>query len=89
MLDTSISAKIAPHLPYLRRFGRALTGSQESGDAYVVATLESFVADPKTFGTDVEPRIWTALSRRPCPLEVRVEPLDRQNIGTSGRDRSG
>jgi DNA-directed RNA polymerase specialized sigma24 family protein len=53
----SLSAKIAPHLPYLRRFGRALTGSQESGDAYVVATLESFVADPTTFGTDVEPRI--------------------------------
>jgi DNA-directed RNA polymerase specialized sigma24 family protein len=57
MMDTSISAKIAPHLPYLRRFGRALTGSQESGDAYVVATLESFVADPKTFGTDVDPRV--------------------------------
>jgi DNA-directed RNA polymerase specialized sigma24 family protein len=55
--DMSISAKIAPHLPYLRRFGRALTGSQESGDAYVVATLESFVADPKTFSTDVDPRI--------------------------------
>ena len=53
----SVSARIAPHLPYLRRFGRALTGSQESGDAYVVATLESFVADPKTFATDVDPRI--------------------------------
>jgi CheY-like chemotaxis protein len=53
----SISAKIAPHLPYLRRFGRALTGSQESGDAYVVAVLESFVADPKTFATEVDPRI--------------------------------
>jgi CheY-like chemotaxis protein len=53
----SISAKIAPHLPYLRRFGRALTGSQESGDAYVVAVLESFVADPKTFSIAVEPRI--------------------------------
>jgi CheY-like chemotaxis protein len=53
----SISAKIAPHLPYLRRFGRALTGSQESGDAYVVAVLESFVADPKTFAIAVEPRI--------------------------------
>jgi DNA-directed RNA polymerase specialized sigma24 family protein len=56
-MDMSISGKIAPHLPYLRRFGRALTGSQESGDAYVVATLESFVADPNTFGLDVEPRI--------------------------------
>jgi CheY-like chemotaxis protein len=55
--EMSISAKIAPHLPSLRRFGRALTGSQESGDAYVVAVLESFVAEPKTFSTDVEARI--------------------------------
>lgn len=36
----SLSASIAPHLPYLRRFARALTGSQISGDAYVVNTLE-------------------------------------------------
>jgi DNA-directed RNA polymerase specialized sigma24 family protein len=53
----SISAKIAPHLPYLRRFGRALTGSQESGDAYVVAVLESFVADPQSFPSNDDPRI--------------------------------
>ena len=52
----SISAKIAPHLPYLRRFGRALTGNQESGDAYVVAVLEAFVADPRSFPADDDPR---------------------------------
>ena len=53
----SISVKIAPHLPYLRRFARALTGSQESGDAYVVAVLESFVAEPQSFSAYEEPRI--------------------------------
>jgi CheY-like chemotaxis protein len=53
----SISAKIAPHLPYLRRFGRALTGSQESGDAYVVAVLESLVADPHSFPAKEDPRV--------------------------------
>ncbi len=37
---------IRPHLPYARRFARALTGSQESGDAYVAATLEAIIADP-------------------------------------------
>ena len=42
----SISQAIAPHLPQLRRFARALTGSQRGGDAYVVETLESIVADP-------------------------------------------
>jgi DNA-directed RNA polymerase specialized sigma24 family protein len=30
---------VAQHLPYLRRYARALTGSQASGDAYVAATL--------------------------------------------------
>ncbi len=53
----SISVKIAPHLPYLRRFARALTGSQEGGDAYVVAVLESFVAEPQSFPADEDSRI--------------------------------
>ena len=37
---------VAQHLPYLRRYARALTGSQVSGDAYVAATLEALVKDP-------------------------------------------
>ncbi len=32
---------LVPHLPFLRRYARALTGSQRSGDAYVRATLEA------------------------------------------------
>ena len=45
----SLSARIAPHLPYLRRFSRATTGSQTSGDAYVAATLEALIADLSIF----------------------------------------
>jgi CheY-like chemotaxis protein len=41
----SISSRIAPHLPYLRRFARALAGSQSSGDAYAVAALQALVED--------------------------------------------
>ncbi len=41
----SLSTRIAPHLPYLRRFARAVTGSQISGDAYVAAMLEALIAD--------------------------------------------
>ncbi|WP_283949621.1 response regulator [Limobrevibacterium gyesilva] len=41
----TVGALIAPHLPYLRRFARALTGSQRSGDAYAMATLEAVAAD--------------------------------------------
>jgi DNA-directed RNA polymerase specialized sigma24 family protein len=57
MDDMSISVSIAPHLPYLRRFSRALTGSQEDGDAYVLEVLEALVAAPDSFPTDVEPRV--------------------------------
>jgi len=53
----SVSARIAPHLPYLRRFSRALTGNQEGGDAYVVALLEFLVAAPESFPADDEPRV--------------------------------
>ena len=42
----SLSQAVAPHLPQLRRFARALTGSQKGGDAYVVETLEAIVVDP-------------------------------------------
>lgn len=44
-----IAARITPHLPYLRRFARAATGSQMSGDAYVAATLEALIADVSKF----------------------------------------
>jgi CheY-like chemotaxis protein/DNA-directed RNA polymerase specialized sigma24 family protein len=45
----SVSQAISAHIPYLRRFSRALTGSQTSGDAYVLATLEAIVSDPGAF----------------------------------------
>ncbi len=45
----SLSTRIAPHLPYLRRFSRAVTGSQTSGDAYVAAVLEALIADISIF----------------------------------------
>jgi DNA-directed RNA polymerase specialized sigma24 family protein len=35
------SSAVAQYLPFLRRYARALTGNQASGDAYVAATLEA------------------------------------------------
>jgi CheY-like chemotaxis protein len=52
-----IAREIAPHLPYLRRFARALSGTQASGDAYVVQTLEALVADPSIFPRGVHPQV--------------------------------
>jgi DNA-directed RNA polymerase specialized sigma24 family protein len=45
----TLASRIAPHLPYLRRFSRAVTGSQTSGDAYVAASLEALIADTSVF----------------------------------------
>jgi DNA-directed RNA polymerase specialized sigma24 family protein len=53
----SVSAAITPHIPFLRRFARALTGTQQSGDAYVAATLEAILADPDLFNADLSPRV--------------------------------
>lgn len=53
----STSQAVAQHLPYLRRYARALSGSQSSGDAYVAATLEALVEDPKVLDTGASTRI--------------------------------
>ncbi len=53
----SLGQQLAPHLPFLRRYGRALTGSQAQGDRYVRATLEAIVAAPEEFPRDVDPRL--------------------------------
>lgn len=41
----SLGDQVAANLPYLRRYARALTGSQHTGDAFVRATLEAALAD--------------------------------------------
>src|SRR5690606_32081410 len=48
---------IAEHLPYLRRYARALCGSQESGDAYVRACLEAIIADTSVLDPTASPRV--------------------------------
>jgi len=46
--DTGLDQVVASHLPYLRRYARALTGAQDAGDRYAIATLEAMVADPSS-----------------------------------------
>jgi CheY-like chemotaxis protein/DNA-directed RNA polymerase specialized sigma24 family protein len=53
----SLGQDLAPHLPFLRRYARALTGSQAHGDAFVRAALEAIVASPEEFPRDVDPRL--------------------------------
>jgi CheY-like chemotaxis protein/DNA-directed RNA polymerase specialized sigma24 family protein len=53
----SLGQQIAPHLPFLRRYARALTGSQVEGDRYVRGALEAIVAAPEEFPRDIDPRL--------------------------------
>jgi DNA-directed RNA polymerase specialized sigma24 family protein/CheY-like chemotaxis protein len=55
----TLAAIIAPQLPYLRRYARALSGSQGGGDAYVVAMLEALVEDPGLFDAGADARVAT------------------------------
>ncbi|ALJ11571.1 response regulator [Sphingopyxis macrogoltabida] len=53
----SLGQAIAPHLPYLRRYGRAISGSQQSGDALVARLLETLVANPGSVDAEADLRI--------------------------------
>jgi CheY-like chemotaxis protein len=49
---------LAAHLPYVRRFARALTGSQSVGDSYAVLALESAIAAKPPLTADQDLRVW-------------------------------
>ena len=44
--EVDTAGRIAAELPYLRRYARALTGNQVTGDRYAAATLEAILTDP-------------------------------------------
>jgi DNA-directed RNA polymerase specialized sigma24 family protein/CheY-like chemotaxis protein len=53
----SLLARLAPHLPYVRRYARALTGDQTTGDNYVRATLEALAAGERQLESTASPRV--------------------------------
>jgi CheY-like chemotaxis protein len=46
-IHMSLAEEIGPHLPSLRRYARALSGSQASGDTYVRVMLEALITNPE------------------------------------------
>lgn len=48
---------IGDNLPYLRRYARALTGSQKAGDSYAAATLESVLEDTAVLTASNDPKV--------------------------------
>ena len=53
----SLLARLAPHLPYVRRYARALTGDQATGDHYVRVALEALAAGERVLETSMTPRV--------------------------------
>ncbi len=53
----SLVERLAPHLPYVRRYARALTGDQGAGDAYVRASLEALAAGERQLPPHLTPRV--------------------------------
>ena len=53
----SLMERVEPHLPYVRRYGRALTGDAATGDAYVRATLEALADGDQALDSRFSPRV--------------------------------
>ncbi|MGC1469259.1 MAG: response regulator [Sphingorhabdus sp.] len=53
----SVKAAVAPELPFLRRYARALTGSQRMGDAAVRQVLEGLLLAPEELDAQHSPRV--------------------------------
>ena len=56
-VNMDLSETISTELPFLRRYARALTGSQSSGDAYAAATLEAILEDRSVFPEGLAPKV--------------------------------
>ncbi len=48
---------VADALPFLRRYARALTGSQKTGDSFAAATLEAILADRSVLEAADSPKV--------------------------------
>jgi CheY-like chemotaxis protein len=55
--QTDLATAIGAALPYLRRYARALTGNQETGDRYAAATLEALLVDTSALSASPDPKV--------------------------------
>jgi DNA-directed RNA polymerase specialized sigma24 family protein len=70
-----LSEMLAPFVPPLRRFARAITGSQEQGDDWVQACLECLLHEPERITQDADPRAALYalfLSLSPSPIREKA-----------------
>ena len=76
----TLAQEVATHLPLLRRYARALTGSQKSGDRYVGLLLETIVADPNTVSgsKNLRTALYRTLSRLWSSVSINLKPGGRE-----------
>ncbi len=80
--------KLAPHLPYVRRYARALTGDQATGDQYVRVALEALAAGEQSLDDTVSPRValYQVFHAIWCSSGARLESLQDDELIAGGRD---
>jgi CheY-like chemotaxis protein len=88
--------RLAPHLPYMRRYARALTGEQAAGDAYVRAALEALAAGERTLPPHLTPRvalyhvfhtIWDSTGARLEAIDLEPNDASRRLMRIAPRSR--
>jgi DNA-directed RNA polymerase specialized sigma24 family protein/CheY-like chemotaxis protein len=75
--DSALKHQIVQHLPYLRRYARALTGSQTVGDNYIRGCLETLLQEP-TFmaaGPSVPVQLFKLFHRFARTVEVSTDEI--------------
>lgn len=90
----SLGQHVAENLPFLRRYARALTGSQQTGDAFVRATLEAVLADEELKSTLDGGRIplyrafnsvWSSAFLEISPAGDGAAPIGEHEAGAQAR----
>ncbi len=75
--ESALKHQIVQHLPYLRRYARALTGSQSVGDNYIRGCLETLLQEP-TFmaaGPSVPVQLFKLFHRFARTVEVSTDEI--------------
>ncbi|MEO8811857.1 MAG: response regulator [Caulobacteraceae bacterium] len=82
----SLLAKLAPHLPYVRRYARALTGDQGTGDHYVRVALEALAAGDRSLDAELSARValYHVFHAIWCGTGAQLEPLEVDAAATAG-----
>jgi DNA-directed RNA polymerase specialized sigma24 family protein len=95
MSAETLSKKIGENLPYLRRYARALTGSQQRGDAYAAAALEAILEHPAVFDSELGAKaalfkvfhsIWVSARSGPTDGSNELERMAQKHLAALTAD---